>query len=359
MMAESQHASAGDVAAAPPHRVLIIKPSSLGDVVAAVPVLRGLKRTFPDARLSWLLATACAPLLAGDPDLDEIVLFDRKRLGPWWRSPSAGRELLRFLKGLRRGGYDWVIDLQGLFRSGFFARATGAPLRAGFAAAREGATAFYTCRCETDVPHTIDRNIALARTLGIDARPDDLTLHVSGQGRAFAADFRARAGAPDGGFFVCVPPTRWPTKLYPPRHWRTVAAALAAHAPVALVGTAADKPLCDQVAAGIPGAHSLAGQSNLPQLVGLLAAADAVICSDSAAQYIAPAVGRPVVVLIGPTRAERTGPYRLGRAVVAPVPCQGCLRRKRSQCRHVTCMELIDPRSVAAAALELAAAHPR
>jgi ADP-heptose:LPS heptosyltransferase len=338
---------------APPRRVLVIKPSSLGDVVTAVPVLRALKRTFPEAKVSWLLSTACAPLLAGDGDLDEIVLFDRKRLGAWWRSPGAGMELIRFLGGLRRQRYDWVLDLQGLFRSGFFAWATRGGIRAGFADAREGATLFYTHPCSTDLPHTIDRNLAVARMLGIDARGDDLTLHVTAEGRQFAAEFRRRIGAAEGGYFVCVPPTRWPTKLYPPRHWRTVAAELARHAPVALAGAGGDRPLCGQVAEGLDGVHNVAGQTSIPQLVGLVAASAGVICSDSAAQFIAAGVGRPSVVLLGPTRAERTGPYRLGRAVVSPVPCQGCLRRKPSQCAHVTCMELIPPAAVVAAAMDV------
>ena len=70
-----------------PRRVLIVKPSALGDVVTAVPVLRGLKRTFPDSRVSWMLARSCAPLMAHDTDLDEVVPFDRRGLGKWWRSP--------------------------------------------------------------------------------------------------------------------------------------------------------------------------------------------------------------------------------------------------------------------------------
>ncbi|MGB2820267.1 MAG: glycosyltransferase family 9 protein, partial [Phycisphaerae bacterium] len=161
---------------ATPRKVLIIKPSSLGDVVTALPVLRGLRRTFPATRVSWLLSTACAPLLADDGDLDEIVPFDRRRMGRAWRSPAAVRLLAGFLAALSRGGFDWVIDLQGLFRSGFFALATGAEVRAGFADAREGAWAFYTHRHRPAERHTVDRNVSLARMLGIDARREDMTL---------------------------------------------------------------------------------------------------------------------------------------------------------------------------------------
>ena len=108
----------------PPGKVLIIKPSALGDVVTALPVLRGLRRTFPQARLSWLLSRSCADLVARDPDLDEVVYFDRRGLGRAWHSPAAVRLLWQFLRSLRHGGYDWIIDLQGLLRSGIFSRAT-------------------------------------------------------------------------------------------------------------------------------------------------------------------------------------------------------------------------------------------
>ena len=85
-------------------------------------------------------------------------------------------------------------------------------------------------------------------------------------------------------------------------------------------------------------------------MVGLIAACGGVVCCDSAAKFIAPAVGVECVTLIGPTQVERTGPYLNGRTVSARIACQGCLRRR---CRHGTCMESIEPAEVVRAALEL------
>ena len=333
-------------APAEPKKVLIIKPSALGDVVTAVPVLRGLRRAFPAAKIDWLLSRSCAALVEGDGDLDGVVYFDRRPLGRAWRSPAAAKMLAGFLAGLRRGGYDWVIDLQGLLRSGFFARATGAGVRAGFANAREGAWLFYTHRHLPAETHTVDRNISLARSLGIGARREDMTLEVFPAGREFAESFLRRTGAAERGFVVLVPPTRWPTKCYPVRHWRTVAAILAQRRPVALLGTDADRELCRQIAdAAGRGAVNLAGQTTIPQMVALIASAGCVVCSDSAAMHIAQAVGTDVLALLGPTRPERTGPVLGGRALLAEVPCRGCLRRR---CRHITCMQAIHPRDVVA-----------
>ncbi len=329
-----------------PRRVLIVKPSALGDVVTAMPVLRALKRSFPQVHVSWMLADSCAPLVAHDTDLDAVVPFDRKGLGKWWRSPLAAGQLYMLMRRLRTARYDWVIDLQGLLRSGLFTLATRSPLRVGFRKAREGAWLFYSKRPYIHEQHTVDRNIALAGKLGVEAYPTDMTLQVSAEGRQFAENFWAKANL-KGDVLACVPPTRWPTKQYPPRHWRKVVGELSRDNPVLLLGGPGDVALCTEIADGLgPGVHNLAGQTTVPQFVALLAASAGAVCCDSAAKFIAPAVGTDVVTLIGPTRVEKTGPYPIGQAVVSPVACQGCLKRR---CDPAVCMELIDPADVIAA----------
>ena len=335
----------------PPRRVLLIKPSALGDVVTAMPVLRGLRRTFPEAHLAWLVATPFAPLIAHDGDLDEVILFDRRRLGRAWRSPAAGRALGNLLRGLRAGRFDWVIDLQGLLRSALFAAATRARVRAGFADARECAATFYTHRIAAVAAHTVDRNIELARAMGIDARPSDMTLQVAPAASEFAERLLRREGLRRGGFLACVPPTRWKTKQYPERYWRKVVADLAGRTRVVLLGAAGDRALCERIAASGPsGVVNLAGQTGVGEMAAVIAAAAGVVCCDSAAKFIANAVGTDVVVLVGPTRLERTGPYPTGTALLADVPCQGCLQRR---CRHVTCMQSIRPSEVVCEATKM------
>ncbi len=331
----------------PPERVLLIKPSALGDVVTALPVLRGLRRTFPDAHLAWLISEHCVSLVRHDSQLDEVVLFRRKLMGRAWRSPAAAGELWRFLRQLRAGRYDWVIDLQGLFRSGFFSAATRAGVRAGFADAREFATAFYTHSVRPGQPHTVDRNLAVARQLGIDAKPEDMRLEVSDAGRRFVESLLVEHGLQAGELVVIAPSTTWPTKAYPIRHWRTVVEAIAKNAPVALVAGPGDGELCRKIAEGLGASViDLAGQTRVDEMVALVAASAGVVCNDSAVKFIAPAVGVDCITLIGPTRTERTGPYLRGLAIVADLPCQGCLRRR---CQHITCMQVIDPAEVISA----------
>ena len=190
-----------------------------------------------------------------------------------------------------------------------------------------------------------------------------MTLQVSPKGKAFADRIVRRHNLQEG-FLICVPPARWASKCYPVRHWRAVATKLAVHAPVVLIGTAGERDLCQAVADGLaPGVLNLAGHTEVSEMVGLIATSSGVVCGDSAAQFIALAVGTGVVTLIGPTRVERTGPVLAGHArlgigarapggaaIVADVPCQGCLKRR---CRHITCMESIRPAQVVSAVEEI------
>ena len=337
-----------------PARVLIIKPSSLGDVITAIPILRALKRKFPHAHISWMLSTACSDLLQDDGDLDEIIYFDRKKLGKCWCNLGAAIALLKFRSQLRAGRFDWVIDLQGLLRSAIFTRWTKAKLRVGFAHAREGATLFYNCKVATSQTHTIEQNIDLGRQLGLDPNTSDMTLTVSSAGQSYAENFCDTHNFHHGEFLVCVGPTRWETKKYPVRHWRKVIAAISDKIPVVLLGSLEESEckMCAEIARDMDHEKviDLSGQTQIPQMVAIIVASRGVVCSDSAAKFIAPAVGVDCVTLLGPTRMEHTGPYPIGRGIVANVPCQGCLKKR---CEHITCMQSIKQEVVIAATMEM------
>ncbi|HQW27685.1 MAG TPA: glycosyltransferase family 9 protein [Verrucomicrobiales bacterium] len=149
-------------------RILIVKPSSLGDIVHTLPAAEALHRAAPQAKIDWLVNTEWCPILEGVPFLNRLVPFPRRELkgitGLFRGTRWAGKEL-------RPRGYDIAIDFQGLLRSAFLAKLTGASTLAGFRNSREGASLFYHHRAE--VPdwnrrHAVDRNLALAATLGAD-----------------------------------------------------------------------------------------------------------------------------------------------------------------------------------------------
>ena len=105
-----------------PQRIVLIKPSALGDIMHSLPVLSALRQRFPDAHISWLVNRGFAPLLEGHPDLNEIVPFDRGAFRNGWLKGSL--DFARFLNQLRSHRFDLVIDLQGLLRTGLMTLAT-------------------------------------------------------------------------------------------------------------------------------------------------------------------------------------------------------------------------------------------
>lgn len=360
----------------PPQRILIIKPSSLGDVTHALPVLNLVRNRWPAARISWLVAPACAGLLEGLKTLDEVIVFERRRFGTAWRNPAAGLDLIRFKRDLKRRGFDLVIDLQGLFRSGWLAWQTGAPVRIGFANAREFAPLFYTHRVPIDSLeiHAVDRYLQVAKALGCEDHPVEFHFPVTDEHRLYVdsllsgnagtsltpvsqhwQDARVTIESPraTGGlstsavpYAVLLPGANWLTKRWPAENFEALVAPLRDR--FGLTSVLAGGPDVADLASRIPSAINLIGQTNLPQLVALLQRAALVIANDSGPMHIAAALGRPLVTLFGPTNPIRTGPYNRPHSVVrVNIYCSPCYSRR---CSHQSCMRWLAEDSVLKAA---------
>jgi lipopolysaccharide heptosyltransferase I len=322
-------------------RILLIKPSSLGDVIHALPVLDGLRRRYPRAHIAWLVGRPFAPLIAGHPALDEIIEFDRSRFGRVWRSVSVTADFRRFTRGLRERRFDLAIDLQGLFRSGYLAWATRAPVRIGFAEARELAWLFYTHRIprsQRDV-HAVDRNCLVGDMLGFELGTRAIDLVVTEAERAEARVLLAEAGLAPGEPFVAITPgARWETKRWFPERFADVIDQLAVNPGLRsvllggrdeLAPSARIQELCRFSPV------SLTGVTTLRQLVAVLAEAAVVLCHDSGPMHMASALGRPMVSLVGPTNPCRTGPYeRMDTVMRVKLPCAPCYFRQLAQCKH-------------------------
>ena len=321
-----------------PRRILIIKPSAIGDVVHTLPMLNLLRRHWTDAHIAWLVTPACAGLLHGHPQLNEVIEFDRKRLGAGWKRPGRLVELLDFCTQLRRREFDLVLDFQGLFRSGLLARATDAPVRIGFANAREMATFFYTRLVPIDTPeqHAIDRYRQLLDSIGCETGPVNYVFPTDSADRAHVA---TQLGSIDK-FAVLLPGTNWTTKRWPVEKFAAMVEPLRRQ--FGLASVLAGGPGDVELARQIPADLDLVDRTNLRQLVALLERASVVIANDSGPMHIAAALGRPMVVPFGPTNPVRTGPYQLPQSVIRlDLPCSPCYSRR---CSHQSCMQWIDPK---------------
>jgi lipopolysaccharide heptosyltransferase I len=328
----------------PPERILIIKPSAIGDIVHALPVLNLVRKKWPAAKISWLVTTSCAGLLDGHPQLDEVILFNRKRFAHTWRSPTAALALWKFARGLRSRKFDLVIDLQGLLRSGWLSWEAQAPVRIGPNHAREFGWIFYTDRVPVSWEwHAVERYLAIATALGCGSEPVEFHFAINDEDRASVA-----AMIPDGKrFAVLLPGTNWPTKNWPIEHFAACVDPLKSRfgLDTVIAGGPGDAALAAQIA-GL----NLCGKTSLRQLVALLERADLVIANDSGPMHIAAALGKPLVSPYGPTNPDRTGPFRRMDAVIrVDIPCSPCYSRK---CSHQSCLKWLSVESVMAHAAE-------
>lgn len=324
---------------APPRRVLIIKPSAIGDVVHALPVLPRLRKLWPKAKLSWLITPSCAALVERHPMVDEVILFQRKRWGKGWYSPWALGDLAGFIGDLRQRKFDVVIDLQGLLRSAWIAMASGAPRRIGFSNAREFAPLFYTelVDCSWDNEHAVERYLKIASALGCGGGPAEFRFAVDDEDRKYIGKL-IPAGTP---YAVLMPGTNWETKRWPAARFAALVKPLKERfgLETVLAGSVADAGLGKL----IPAKFDLIGKTNLRQIVALLEGARLAIGNDTGPMHMAAGMGVPLVAPYGPTDAKRTGPFGRTESVVRlDLPCSPCYSRT---CSHRSCMEWlgIDP----------------
>jgi lipopolysaccharide heptosyltransferase I len=322
------------------NRILLIKPSSLGDIVHALPVLSGLRQRYPQAEIAWLAGSPYVTLLRAHPALNEVIPFDRRRYGMVGRDLRVSVHFADFLHKLWSRRFDLAIDLQGLLRSGLLALASGARFRIGFANARELGWLFYTHRIPpgSSDSHAVDKNYRVAEALGFAQLPKDFALHLPPGTEERASAILEQAGLAQRPYAVLVPAARWQTKRWPTENFARLADAAAQRLGLAvvLIGAAAEAELCYQVQRrAATGLINLAGKSTLPELVAVVKAAQVVVTNDSGPMHVAAAMDRPVVALFGPTNPTRTGPYSAAARVIRkPLPCSPCYLRRLSQCPH-------------------------
>ncbi len=342
-------------------RILLIKPSALGDVVHTIPVLVKLRTRYPLAQIDWLITPENAEVVCHHPALSNVLLFARRdfsKRGRRWRALLA---FFNLLKQLRRAKYDLVIDMHGQVRSAFFALMSGAGVRIGFdrpikrtvtvsaqhdlknipshgwRGAREGSWMVYTHRIpiRTLDVHAVDRYLWVAPLLGLDDDPPDLAIYLSSETALNVERLLEEHGVPASKpLVVLVPGTIWETK-----HWTIEGFAGVAREflregfAVALAGTKRDQVRCRQIAAAAPGACDLSGKTTPADLAALIRRAEVAVTNDSGSMHVAASLGKPMVSVFGPTNPVHIGPYQRPESVVrVDLPCSPCNYRWLSQC---------------------------
>lgn len=337
--------------AAMANNVLIVKLSSLGDVIHTLPAAQAIRAALPGARLAWAIDQAHAALVRCQPWIDEVIEWNRQARGGF----------VDFVGHLRRTRWDVAVDFQGLFRSGLVARLSRAKRRIGFVPSRELAHWFYNdgvpwTACER---HAVERNLELAVHLGADV--SDLPMH-----RPYLDGPPPDEVRPAGSLFPLPPTTqdladvvRWcaahgfdparqqlvilnphcrrEANCWPASHFTQLAERLLTlpNVRIALSGGPVARSLCEQIAAPLGASIWRAdGQLSILGTAALFKRASVVVTGDTGPMHIAAAVGAPQIALLGATSPRRTGPYAANAVVLrAGLECSPCLSR-RCPLRH-------------------------
>ncbi len=292
-----------------PSRILIVRPSALGDVCRTVPILATLRRAWPDAAIDWVVQSDFSAAIACHPDLTEVVGFPRREFARWWHNPRVAADLARWVVDLRRRRYDLVVDCQGLGRSGLITWATRAPRRVGSRSARELGWLGYNVRHSVAPDlHTVERMMALLVAEGLEP-VYDMHLYAAPEDLAWWA---SRREAIEAAYAVLAPTSRWPSKCWPQEHWSALIMLLRERGfqRIVLIGAPSERHQVDRITAGDDSTIiDLVGRTDIGQTMAVIAGADLVIANDSAPLHMAVGFDRPCIGLYGPTDPGQVGPW--------------------------------------------------
>ncbi len=339
------------------NNILIIKLSSIGDVVHALPFLEVLKISYPDSRIDWLIEEEASQVISGHPAINRVIISKRKAWEKEILNPlkftKVFSEAVGFYKELRSSSYDIVVDLQGLFRSGFLTALSRGKRKIGMSGGREGASFFLK---EPAVSVDYDQH-AINRYLNVASYLDCKTVRFKGEIPVFEQDKKLADGVlgPDtenNSIIAINPMAKWKTKLWEPNKFSELASGLQKdlNCRIIFTGSGQDRAIIDEMIkhmGNAAGPVNLAGLTSLKELACLYSRCSVLICTDTGPMHIAAAMGCSVVALFGPTAPLRTGPYGTGHRVIrSGIDCSPCFKK---ECDDTKCMKDITVDEVFAA----------
>ena len=322
-------------------RILVVKLSSLGDILHVLPTVHALRAQI-QAEIDWVVHPEFSAIVSCFRDVDNVLTFPRHHVL---------RDLRRAVRALREREYDLVIDLHGLMKSAIVTRLARGRRKVGPSYSRELSWLLYPERAGRmrRTRHAVEQAFDTLDYLGLQRPGAPLS----------AADFRLpEVPAPSGAPLVAFAPvSRWPSKNWPAARFAELAARLAEALPgarFAVIGGKGDAAIGDTISAAAPGrVDNLCGKTTVAQSMATLAQCDLLVANDTGPVHMAAAVGTRCLVLFGPSRPDWTGPYGPGhRVIMKALPCQPCLRHRCPR-GDGACLTAITPNEVRDAALDM------
>lgn len=340
-------------------RILIIKPSSLGDIIHTLPLLKTLRSAFPSAFIAWVVEEAFQEILAGETDLNEIITVRTRK---WRREANLKslKEIGHTIKRMRGGRFDIALDLQGLVKSGVMAWLSRAATRIGFHKSdmREPfSSVFINTMAERAKPgqHAIERGLGLLQPMGIKEFKYCFGLKVSGKDAETAANFFN--GQISGQSLVAVNPGfGFRTKAWRLERYAVLADKLMEelNCSVLLTWGPGEREMVDSISGMMKKKPLIPPPTTINQSAAFFNHCDLFIGSDTGPMHLCAALGVRSLVLMGSTDPLRNGPFGEGHVVIQKdLPCRNCYKRKCPT--NLECMDAIQVGEVFDAASKILA----
>ena len=311
--------------------VLVVKLSAIGDVIHALPVSYAIKESFPEAKVTWVVEPPAYDLLTNNPYIDHILLFEKKKF------KTIGG-LLKNLPGisaeLKKIKYDVALDLQGLGKSAVITYLSGAPVKLGCCNMREFSHLVSKPVCgRNQNGHIVERYLDVVRELGCKVEKVVFPVAITEKEADIANKLMVQAGMNmKNPYVVLAVGANWPNKRWPTNLYAELVDILYAKdiIPVVIGGGVVDARLVAEIneQAEIPPVD-LVGKTTLKELAYIIQNAKAIVGGDTGPMHLAAGLGKTVVALMGPTDANRNGPYGQPENVIEiSRDCKHCWKRE-------------------------------
>lgn len=333
-------------------KILILRLSAVGDVVRTLPAVKALKENYPSSYIAWVVEEPSKALLESQPEIDQVILFPRKRWANGIKSPrriwGTIAEGWEFILGLRKERFDVVFDFHGILKSGLISILSGSPKRIGFdrRSSKEGNFLFSNVkvRLSEDRMSRFKKNFELLKGIGLEVESFTPKLHVPEKDREYVKSFFDTLSPSLKRPFIAIHPGTSPQTFYKrwmPDQYSQLADRLTRELRATVIFTWGPGELewVKGIQKEMEGSSMMGPRTeSLTQLGEVFKQCDLYIGGDTGPMHIASLMGIPAVIIYGPTDPKVNEPFGQHRKVRKEVGCNPC--RNRS-CSELTCLKAV------------------
>lgn len=314
-----------------PKKILIIQLRQLGDVLLTTPVIKPLKERFPEATISFLTEKNASDILSGNSYLDEIITIKRK---------VSISEQLNTIMGIRKKGFDLVLDFMSNPRTAYISFFSGAKVTVSYDTSIR--RLLYTTNVKPAGDYVVDHKLSMLKPFGIEVADNTPYMHVPQEAKDQAASFLKSRGVEDNDFLVCIDAThRRATRKWTGKGFAEVADRLREkyNAKVVFLWGPGEREEVEKIMSLCRYRHIIDTGTDIKGLAALLKRANLLIGNCSFPRHVATSQGTPTLIIHGATGEEWKHPAPIHRIARKGLSCQPC---NKNSCKDIACLSTLS-----------------